>query len=72
MGNKKRTAVDWLMSEVWVRLNMDLEWREKVYEQAKVMEKEQIKDAWDDGAYGGGQFTTTHDSSEQYYEETYE
>jgi formylmethanofuran dehydrogenase subunit E len=41
MSNKKQTAVEWLMSEVWVRLNMDYEWREKVYEQAKAMEKEQ-------------------------------
>ena len=35
------------------------------------VEKEQIIDAWDDGAYGCGQFTTTHDNSEQYYNETF-
>jgi hypothetical protein len=35
------------------------------------MEKERIEDAWKDGAYGGGQFTTTFDTAEQYYNETY-
>ena len=35
------------------------------------MERQQIIGAWDNGAYGGGQFTTTHDNSEQYYNETF-
>ena len=34
-------------------------------------EKEVIENAWNDGAYGGGQFTTTHDTAEQYYKETF-
>ena len=34
-------------------------------------EKEVIINAWNDGAYGGGQFTTTHDTSEQYFDETF-
>jgi hypothetical protein len=37
----KQTAVEWLMSQVWIRLNMDYEWREKVFEQAKEMEEQQ-------------------------------
>ena len=35
------------------------------------LEKKQIIDAWNDGAYGGGQFTTTHENPEQYYNETF-
>jgi len=35
------------------------------------MHKQEIIDAWKDGAYGGGQFTTTHETSEQYYQETF-
>jgi hypothetical protein len=35
------------------------------------IEKQQIINAWNNGAYGGGQFTTTHDNSEQYYNETF-
>lgn len=34
-------------------------------------EKQQLIDAWNDGAWGGGQFTTTHDSAEEYYKENY-
>ena len=66
MSNKKQTAVEWLMSEVWVRLNMDYEWREKIYEQAKAMEKEQIK-----SAYVFGLQDEYVIGSENYYNETY-
>ena len=34
-------------------------------------EKQQLIDAWNDGTWGGGQFTTTHDSAEEYYKENY-
>jgi hypothetical protein len=37
---------------------------------ARIFEEQIIK-AWNNGSYGGGQFTTTHDTAEQYYEKTY-
>jgi len=42
-----------------------------ILEQALEMEKQQIIDAWENGAYGGGQFTTIFYNSEQYYKETF-
>jgi len=67
MSNKKQTAVEWLMSELWIRLNMGYEWKEKVFDQAKEMEKEQIMDA-----LSKGQMTNIDFDGEQYYKETYE
>jgi hypothetical protein len=37
---------------------------------AEEMHKQEIIDAWSDGS-GGGQFTTTPDTPEQYYQETF-
>lgn len=68
MASKKQTAVEWLAAVVSEMRYVSTD----VLNQALEMEKQQLVDAWDDGAYGGGQFTTTHDNSEQYYKETYE
>ena len=66
----KQTAVEWLVEEIhkngeeihkngnWIPTHM--------IDQAKQMEKEQIKDSWYDGI-SGGQCGT----SEEYYNETY-
>ena len=72
----KQTAVEWLKDQLECFGNkheLTISWTtvDELVEQAKAMEKEQIIDAWDDGAYGCGQFTTTHDNSEQYYNETF-
>ena len=67
------TAVEWLQEalEDTILTKEQIMQTIGLFEQAKEMEMEQIFDAWDDGAYGCGQFTTTHDNSEQYYNETY-
>jgi hypothetical protein len=78
---EKQTAVEWLAEKYdyayWMVKRNEIspvlaeQWKKHYLEQAKEIEKQQIIDAWDDGAYGGGQFTTTHDTSEQYYNETF-
>ena len=67
---KKQTAVDYLVEEL-IKQGFFKRLPIIVIQQASQMEKEQIQDAWKDGAYGGGQFTTTFDNAEQYYNETY-
>jgi len=67
---KKQTAVDYLVEEL-IKQGFFKRLPIIVIQQASQMEKEQIQDAWKDGAYGGGQFTTTFDNEEQYYNETY-
>jgi hypothetical protein len=75
MGNKQLTAIEWLDNELCsLLLFEDMEAvrnLEKLITQAKEMEKKQMIEAWNDGAYGGGQFTTTNDSAEEYYKENY-
>jgi hypothetical protein len=63
-----QTAVEFLESKIFGTDTFSLS---EVFEQAKEMEKQQIIDAWNDGGFGGGQFTTTHDTAEQYYNETF-
>ena len=63
MSNKKQTAVEWLIENSHIIPKNELNKRE-VINQAKEMEKEQIKDAYE----------TSHISmmtSEQYYKETF-
>ena len=75
MTNKKQTAVEQLMSNV-LGLTLQLSNNRisqrtcelkmlELFEQAKQMEKQQIKDAWFDG-YGG----SAH-SEDEYYNEKY-
>jgi hypothetical protein len=67
----KQTAVEWLGNEL-VKKGFPIEkYGMYLFEQAKEMEKQQIIDAWENGAYGGGQFTTIFDNSEEYYNETF-
>ena len=61
----KQTAVEWLAKEIWKRgpIGEDTPtWLKELYEQAKQMEKAQIKDAWN--SFDGKTF-------EQYYNETF-
>ena len=67
----KQTAVQWFALKV-MHLKMNpkqafefIEW----FDQAKEMEKEQIKDAWIDGVW---EVNCGNADSEQYYKETYE
>jgi|SanBayMetagenome_1026888.scaffolds.fasta_scaffold02101_5 hypothetical protein len=38
---------------------------------AKEKHKNEIKDAWDNGAYGGGEFMINIKTSDEYYEEIF-
>ena len=60
----KQTAVEWLI-EQWPILESQIP--ERILDQAKAMEKEQIKDAWLNSLTKGD-----YNSAEQYYTETYE
>jgi hypothetical protein len=62
----KQTAVEWLIEQLKENnmLTFD-EWTE-LFEQAKEMEKKQIKDAWINSLT-----TADYHSSEQYYNETF-
>ena len=59
MSDKKQTAVQWLL-EQWPILESQLP--SSIIDEAKQMEKEQIKDAYDNGE---------DRSSELYYQEIY-
>jgi len=61
---EKQTAVDWLLDQLlkdgYIERLPVLQ-----FQQAKEMEKEQMKDAWDDGLFG------KTDNFQQYYNETF-
>jgi hypothetical protein len=65
----KQTAVQWLFDNLKSHFEHDGDLLEIVqfsFEQAKEMEKQQIKDAWDSAYTAEGFF-----NAEQYYNETY-
>ena len=64
MGNKKQTAVEWLVDKIKLKYNdIDFYHIKKEIEEAKAMEKEQIIEAVE--RWKGTNF------AEQYYNETY-
>jgi len=65
---EKQTAVEWLAIQLWEEMNMQGDGAifNKLLEQAKEMEKQEIIDAWDDGH---DSFSTRN--AEQYYNETF-
>jgi hypothetical protein len=75
--NKQQTAVEWLAEKynyiTWMRNRDEIsagtadEWRAKYLEQAKEMEEQQKKDAWEDGMRSDNGFFGTF---EQYYNKT--
>jgi hypothetical protein len=71
---KKQTAVEWLVDYIKNLEKYPYQTIQELEEQAKTMEKEQIKDAHIEGQrvfdnYQHTQWTT--DQAEQYYNETY-
>lgn len=69
--NNKQTAVEWLAKELYEKMEMkgDGEIFDKILEQAKEMEKQQMFEFWN----GGIDCTEERGKSfEQYYKETYE
>jgi hypothetical protein len=64
----KQTAVEWLYNRfLFAGYAIPTEWKE----QAKQMEKEQIKDAFTDGCIGELYELNAYYTSEKYYNETY-
>jgi hypothetical protein len=71
---KKQTAVEWLTSKIAdQRENGNTDLRSTLYycEQAKAMEKEQIKDAYWNGSDGIKTKTQILNEAEQFFNETY-
>jgi hypothetical protein len=65
---KKQTAVEWFFDNL---KNHEIQAEHfQLYEQAKAMEKEQIKDAYSEGDSHGWSLYSRR-TSEQYYNETY-
>ena len=63
----KQTAVEWLLIQIHKHWNSEGLSFEKILEQAKAMEKEQIINAYDTGEYDCG----CNGDSEQYYNKTF-
>ena len=61
----KKTAVEWLI-EIFNITNVKLSHHTLIIEQAKEMEKEQIKDAWINSLTKGD-----YNSADEYYKETF-
>jgi hypothetical protein len=73
MSEKKQTAVEWLVENIpdlgkYIPFGVSIELHAK-FQQAKEMEKQQIKDAWEDAE--GYNDLTNKNLAEQYYNETY-
>jgi predicted DNA-binding protein with PD1-like motif len=60
-----KTAVEWFEEQVGHASLMALKEFNEIFEQAKEMEKEQIKDAWENGC------GYVQENSQQYYNETF-
>ena len=71
MSNKKQTAVEWLAIQLWEEMNMQGDGAvfNKLLEQAKAMEKEQIINAH----INGQKLVCLEEGSypNEYYQETY-
>ena len=61
----KQTAVEWLADKMLTEHHSTIEW-DKIVDQAKEMEKEQIKEAWLNSLTKGD-----FNSAEEYYNETF-
>lgn len=73
MENKRITAVDWLIETINERGGFIFTSHyEELLNQAKAMEKEQIKDAFTDGCIGELYELNAYYTSEKYYNQTYE
>ena len=67
----KQTATEWLFKKLWDEPKDKLTWY-AILNQAEEMFEEQIIDSWDNGYDRGFGFTDAKfDSSEQYYNKTF-
>ena len=70
----KQTAVEWLADKMLTEHHSKIEW-DKIVEQAKEMEREQIENAHEDGCYTGKKFNQDPGNfetlSKEYYNEIF-
>jgi hypothetical protein len=70
-----KTAVEWLVEEINKLTGLTIQMDEPIIEQAKEMEKEEIKKAWIDGNYNidsnGNPSENYAISDENYYNQTF-
>jgi hypothetical protein len=69
MSNKKQTAVEWLIDTMTNSVGMEQPDIDRVFEQAKELEKQQIIDAYCEGRWSV--INKNIISYEQYYTQTY-
>jgi hypothetical protein len=69
----KQTTIDWLNTNLihTPQSQEDFRYNEETFVRAKIMEKEQIKDAFTDGCIGELYELNAYYTSEKYYNETY-
>jgi hypothetical protein len=65
--NKQQTAVEWLAEQLYPAIALNSKFIDEFVEQAKEMEKQQIKDAYCDGEHQQG----FQNEAEQYYKQTF-
>jgi hypothetical protein len=63
----KQTSVEWLIEQLTPSIALQQKYIDKLFKQAKEMEKEQIIDAYDKGEFNDGMNST----AEEYYIETF-
>lgn len=69
---KKQTAVEWLIETMTNSAGMDQQQIDKVFEQAKQLERQQIEDAYDEDLYGGLSGRQKFINGSDYFTQTYE
>jgi hypothetical protein len=68
------TAVEWLVEELGINhlvTSKNMPITNKIFQQAKEMEKQQIIDAYVNGDIDAGIYAATKKNAEQYYNETF-
>jgi len=70
---KKQLATEWLMEQLYENVEIigGGNVLDALLDEAKQMEKQQIKDAWDNGAYGTYESKIDIETSQEYYNETF-
>ena len=66
MSNKKQSSIEWLILEIKKRRYVGEFVPYSLFEQAKAMHKQEIKEAWLDG-----EWWDSEKDGEQYYNETF-
>jgi hypothetical protein len=66
------TAVDWVINELWATISLQQKHIDEIKERAKLMEKQQINDAYKEGCFDSILDESTDLSrAEEYYNNTF-